>query len=550
MHGLLRASLMTLALAIVVGLCADSTPADTSPGQPSKGQPSASKGKAGLLEPGSKLPVTALASHIDKLINEHLKAEKADPSPRADDSEFLRRVYLDLTGHIPSGEQAREFIDNKDASKRAKLIDTLLASKDFGRHQADIWQSLLLPHDSEAARLRVYFPNMTRWLQESFNDNKPWNEMVRELLTATGPVDKPGPAVYYLARGSVDKVTDNFSKLFLGVQLQCAQCHNHPFTDWKQEEYWGMAAFFLKVKPDGNPKAAAKNGAVIKIVESKQMEPNRKRLPVSAKILPPKFLQGEKANLSDRDLYRPALADWATRPNNPFLARALVNRVWAQLFGRGFVAPVDDMHDGNTPSHPELLADLSAQFVAHDFNVKHLFRAICNSEAYQRSSKPAGNNKDFGPDRFARMAVKVLSPEQLYDSLGEVLGKPENRPMGKAGGMAGRRPLAPRDQFVASYGLEDSADPTEYQAGIPQVLRLMNSAAFNDTGAVARITRNSKDPGEVIERLYLATLARRPTSEERARVQAHLAKQLAEPAKGHADLLWALMNSSEFSLNR
>jgi hypothetical protein len=545
---------MTLALAVVVGLWADTMPAET-PAKPAKKKVReagpANKGKpAGTLTDGAKLAAGPLAEHIDRLINARLKDEKADASPRTNDSEFLRRVYLDLTGHIPTAEQAAAFLDSKDPGKRARLIDDLLAGKDFGRHQADLWQSLLLPRDSDAARLRQYFPNMTQWLENGFNDNKPWNQVVKELLTATGPIDKPGPAVYYVAQSSVDKVTDNFTKLFLGVQLQCAQCHNHPFTEWKQEEYWGMAAFFMKVRPDGNPRAAAKNGNTINIVEAKQAANNRRRLPESAKILPPKFLQGAKANVSGTDLYRPALADWATSPQNPFLARAYVNRVWTQLFGRGFVTPVDDMHDGNPPSHPDLLADLANQFVAHDFDVKFLFRAICNSETYQRSSKPTGNNKDFGPEMFARMSVKVLSPEQLYDSLTEVLGKPDRAVGRAAGGMGRRGPGNPRDQFVASFGLDDSADPIEYQAGIPQVLRLMNSAPFNNASAVTRLTKNSKDVKEITEKLYLATLARRPTEAEMVRVNSYLGGHKDEPGKAYADLLWALINCSEFSLNR
>jgi len=536
-------------LGLVAALGSGPVPADTPPprGEGSKG-PLASSESRGSGQ--ARLDALALAQHIDKLIGQKLKAEKVELSPRTDDAEFLRRVYLDITGHIPTAEQAQAFLDSKESDKRARLIDQLLSSKDFGKHQADVWQSLMLPRDSEAIRLRQYFPNLIQWLEEGFNDNKSWDKMVRELLTATGPVDKTGPSVYYVANMSVDKVTDNFTKLFLGVQLQCAQCHNHPFTDWKQTEYWGMAAFFMKVRPDGNPRAAAKNGTALNIVEVKNIVRDKRRLPESAKILPPKYLQGAQAKLGDRDLYRPALADWATSPGNPFLARAMVNRTWSQFFGRGFVNPVDDMHEGNLSTHPELLQDLTSQFVASGFDVKYLIRAICNSDAYQRTSKPTGNNGDAAPELFARMAVKVMTPEQLFDSLTQVVGSPGARgqAQGKAAGAA-RRAGNPREQFVAFFRVDDGASPVEYQAGIPQVLRLMNAQLFNNPAAVQKLTRDSRNPKESAEKLYLATLSRRPTPQEVARVTEYLQKHNDEPRQGLADVLWVLLNSSEFALN-
>jgi hypothetical protein len=238
-----------------------------------------------------------------------------------------------------------------------------------------------------------------------------------------------------------------------------------------------------------------------------------------------------------------------TSPNNPFFARAVVNRTWGQLFGRGIVNPIDDMHEGNAPSHPELLADLSKQLAANDFDLKYLYRAICNSATYQRTSKPAGNNGEAPPELFARMPVKVLSPEQQFDSLTQVMGVGRGPGPGRAfGGPARFGPVTPRQVFINFFAVEEGADPTEYQAGIPQVLRLMNAPQFNNGGAAAQLTRGTSDWKQSTEKLYLATLSRRPTEAELSRVDAYLRKA-GDQRQGLSDVLWALINCSEFAVN-
>ena len=554
MHGLMSARLLGgLVLATLIVLAAgDDALAD----KPDYTKPDATKKPPvvqGTLPRGQKLTADQLAAHIDKLIAVRLKAEKADASPRASDEEFLRRASLDITGKIPTADRAAAFLDSKESNKRTKLIDELLDSKDYGRHMADVWQALLLPRNSDNRRLMQYYPHLVKWLDEKFNANAPWDKMANDILTATGAVEKNGPVVYWLANPTADVVTDNVGKLFLGVQLQCAQCHNHPFTEWKQAEYWGMAAFFMKVRPEGNPKAAAKNGESIRISESNAKRGKRNMLPESAKILPPKFLGGVQAKVGATAPLRPVLAGWLTSPQNPFFAKAMVNRVWAQMFGRGLVNPVDDIHDHNPASHPDLLADLTGQFVASGFDVKHLIRAICNSETYQRSSKPSGNNGDAGPELFARMAMRPLSPEQIYDALTQLMGAQGERrgPMRKGPVPPVNRGVGgPREAFVAFFSAEEGADPTDYHTGIPQVLRLMNAPQFNNGSALAPLVRSGKAPGEVVERLYLTVLARRPTREETDRVRAYFDKNRGEARQALAGVLWALMNSSEFAMNR
>ncbi len=511
------------------------------------------QGKSRLATAATKAKGTAtslgngdLSSIIDHYINERLRTEKVDVSPRADDATFLRRAYLDITGRIPTAEKAAAFLENHDPAKRARLIDELLASKEFGTHQADIWQALLLPRNSDNRRLQ--FAPMIKWLEENFNANKPWDQMVQEILTATGDQEKNPAVTYYLANATVDKMTDSVTKLFLGVQLQCAQCHNHPFTEWKQAEYWGMAAFFMKTQISP-PRPNAKNANPPGVAEVPAPRRGKNALPESARILPAKFLSGEEPKIESRAPLRPVLADWVTKADNPYFSKAMVNRVWAQFFGRGLVNPVDDMHEGNPASHPELLDEMARQFAANGFEVKALIRAICNSQAYQRSSKPFGNNADASPALVSHMSIKVLSPEQLYDSLVQALGAPGQPNGGRRGNPMPRAPAGnQRAAFVAFFGIEDGADPTEYQAGIPQALRLMNSPQLNNSAKFNQFLKGDRKPREVIEHLYLMTLSRRPTPAEFERLTTFVHKH-KEPRPAYNDILWALLNSSEFTMN-
>ena len=240
---------------ILASILADESAVEAAPKADAKkaGRPDATKlaPAAGLLPADCKLTAEQLARHIDKLIEQKVATEKVGLSPTTDDAEFLRRVYLDLTGKIPSADKTVAFLDSKEANKRATLIDQLLESKDYGKHMADVWQALLLTRSVDTRRFLQYYPNVEKWLEEQFNSNAGWDKITRGILTASGPVDKTGPVAYYLANATADKMTDNATRMFLGVQLQCAQCHNHPFTEWKQNEYWQMAAFFTKVRPRG-----------------------------------------------------------------------------------------------------------------------------------------------------------------------------------------------------------------------------------------------------------------------------------------------------------
>jgi hypothetical protein len=497
----------------------------------------------GLAWAGTDDPVT-LARAIDEEIGKRLAEEKVPVSPRSDDAEFVRRVYLDLTGVIPTAAKAVEFIDRKDPAKRAQLIDELLASPAFGRHMADIWDKVLFQRVTDNRAIKI--DPLTDWLQERFNAGMGWDRMVRELITATGTQEENGAATYFLAALTADKMVDSVSRAFMGIKIECTQCHNHPFTGWKQADYWGMAAFFMKVRIQGNPRNANRGGTP-GVVESDRGR--QRNLPDSAKVLPPKFFQGQQPATSAAEPLRPVLAQWLTSPANPFFSRAFANRVWGQLFGGGIINPIDDMHEERIASHPALLALLAKRFAAGGFDVKSLFRGICRSDAYQRTSRPAaGNESDHL--LFSHMNIKVLTPEQLFDSLVAVLGEPGGRGAARRPAQnAGRGPATPRDQFIAFFDPGEGSRATDYQDGIPQALRLMNGPflARNSLTVAREITRGLPQP-QAMSRLYLTVLSRRPTAEESARLTAYAARAESRES-AYGDVLWALLNSSEFTLN-
>ena len=487
----------------------------------------------------------AFAKMIDRQINATLTAEGITPSPICTDEEFVRRAYLDLTGVIPTADAAEKFLADASPNKRAELIDELLADPNYGRRLADQWVPKLFPKDSNN-RFVLKEP-LADWLKGEFNKNTRWDEFVYELVTATGTVEDKPAVTYYLANRSVDKITDTVTQHFLGVQLQCAQCHNHPFTGWKQEEYWAMATFFSRVSPD-RPKNKNQGGDNSKIGVTETAGKTRQKdfFPEAAMDVSAKFLGGDTPKLDPAHSYRGVLAGWMVQGDNPYFARAMVNRTWARLFGRGFVNPVDDMHPDNPPSHPELLDEMSAAFAGSGFDLKHLTRAICLTDAYQRSAiATAGNEDDVY--YFSHMAMKVMTPEQLHDSLFQVLGQ-DNDP--KAKKQQKNRGGNSRDRFVEFFlAGNDEANPTEYEAGIPQALRMMNSRYAGNPGVARKIAGNAKSPAESVEKLFLASLSRRPTEAETARMTEYIG-QSENSATGYADVLWVLLNTSEFTLVR
>jgi hypothetical protein len=483
-----------------------------------------------------------LAVLIDGHIEARLKAERLPAAEPSDDFEFLRRVYLDLHGVVPTAEQATRFVANTRPDRRIRLVDALLADSRYGEHLGDIWQGYLVSPLADDRRVRA--DRLRKWLAERFN-TKSWDRITDELLTATGKLDE-NPAVLYLTEGrlprTIPDLTDLTSRYFLGVRLSCAQCHDHPFVPWKQQDFWGMAAFFTQVQTPGKPKLMYQVG--IKDYPELTLDSLKKEgVPDGFLSRPPTFLGSDSTVIDKATTNRAALSAWLTSPQNPYFARAMVNRTWWRLFGRGLVNPVDDMHAANAPSHPELLDLLARRFAESGFDHKFLTRAIASTRAYQRTSRP-GDAPDKQAALFGRMSVKVLTGGQLYDSLVAILGPPARKP-------GGGTQADTRAEFAQFFSDDGDPAPTAYRRGIPHLLRQMNSDQFaggNLSALTAGFAKSGRSADEVAGDLFLAILARRPTADEQKLFLAH-ANRSESLGTAARELAWALLMTSEFSLN-
>lgn len=485
-----------------------------------------------------------LARLIDQQVDARLKSEGVRVAESADDAEFVRRIHLDLHGVVPTLEQTKRFLADTAQDKRARLVDALLADARYGQYLADLWQGYLISPLADDQNKRA--ERFGRWLAEQFNTRR-WDQIATDLLTATGKMED-NPAVSYLIEGrlprAVPDLTDLTSRYLLGVRLNCAQCHDHPFVNWKQEEFWGMAAFFTQIQTPKRAKQVYEKGVVddpsLTLANLKDAGALDGFMP-----RPPTFLGG-KALPSDAKAtpHRVVLAQWLTAPGNPWFARAMVNRTWWRLMGRAIVQPVDDMHEGNAPSHPELLNLLARSFVESGFDLKFLTRAIVLSRAYQRTSQ-TGESADLQAALFGRMAIKVLSAGQLHDSLETIAGS-----AAKVTGIDARQ--GTRWEFTQFFGDSGDPEPTAYRRGIPHLLRQMNSGQFagrNLNDLVTRLNSSAERPvEEVAADLFLTILSRRPTADELRRTKAHL-ERAGTAAAGLSELAWVLLMTSEFSLN-
>lgn len=483
-----------------------------------------------------------LTELIDRQIENRLKQEGLLPAAEADDSEFLRRVHLDLHGVIPSADQASQYLSDTRPDKRERLIDSLLSHSRYGEYLADSWQGYLISPLSDDRWARA--DRFRRFLADRFN-TRTWDKITVELLTATGKVEE-NPAISYLIEGrlprTVPDLTDLTSRYFLGIRLSCAQCHDHPFVDLKQREFWGMAAFFTQIQTPGKAKliyqVGVRDDPAITLDSLKEVNPD------GFMSRPPEFPGGVKAEFGKQTTNRAALAKWMTSPGNPYFARAAVNRTWWQLFGRGVVNPVDDMHASNLPSHPELLDLLSRKFIEHGFDLKFLTRAIVSSRAYRRTSRP-GDTMEKQAALFGRMSVKILSAGQLYDSLVGIFGPPGRDSEGDP-----RR--GARAEFIQFFADDGSPDPTAYRRGIPHVLRQMNSGQFGGRAMAAladRMVGQGRPVDDVAGDLFMTILSRKPREMELNLFRDHVSK-VGAVGLAVRETAWALVMTSEFSLNR
>ncbi len=530
----------------------------------------------GITLPAAGADEPPLRSTIDTEIARVWQREKVAPPPLCDDATFLRRVWLDLCGIIPTADEARAFLDDASPTKRAELVDRLLADPRYAVHQADEWDMLLFgrnPPGYEAPNREGF----KRWLQSAFAANTRYDELVRALLKAEGNTVEQGATMYLV---QYDRHPEDaamaVSQTFLGVQLQCARCHDHPYESWTQRDFYGMAAFFarLQMVKAGKLKLDDKDLEKVYLAElntgdvkftgpAKDSKPGQKGEPVG-----PKFLLGDP--LAEPDLSaefkdekrapdgqapqppkfsrKDKLAEWVTAPANPYFARAVVNRVWAQYLGRGLVHPVDNMSASNPPSHPELLAILAEQFVAHQFDLKWLTRELVNSRTYQAAS--TGPVSDARPRWFERARSRPLSAEELLESW---------RVATNFDAIAQRKPNEHKGRFygltfdyVRRYFGEPTSGVGDFQGGLHEHLYLNNGElgrllSSEKDGLVDRLV-NSSDPWEArVEHLFLAALSRRPSGEE----QAQFVEFCSVPEKQQVQervqqAIWVLLTCSEF----
>lgn len=488
-----------------------------------------------------------MTARIDALTAQAWKAAGVEPVRPARDAEFLRRAYLDLTGVTPSVGEVRAFLAAKSPD-RAALIRKLVEKPNHAQHLANIWRDVMLPRNSNAVRFGQD-RSFTNWLQGHFADNTPYDEMVRELLTTTGRVNQSGPVLYYTALElKPEELAASTSRIFLGVQIQCAQCHDHPFDHWKQKDFWGYAAFFSQLRRSTNRQQTVQFEVV-------DIETGDVKLPETDTVVPPSFL-GAPMGDDVTGTRRQVLSAWLTSKDNPYFARATVNRVWALMFGYGLVNPVDDFGEHNEPSHPELLNELAADFSGHGFDMQRLFRVLANTRAYQLSSEWS-STAEVDPRLLSRMPVKSLTAEQIYDCLKMATGIRQTATAGRTNITFNGR-LDPRKAAFLAKFEAPAQGLTEFQSGIPQALTMMNGAMIADSTDVTKsdlliavIDSPFMSNPQRVETLFLATLSRMPRDDEQAKFVRYVESggRNKDSNKALADVFWALLNSSEFILN-
>jgi hypothetical protein len=488
-------------------------------------------------------------NRVDELAVEKWKKLGLKPSPLSDDATFIRRVTLDLCGRLPAPAETRAFLDDKSTEKRGKLIDKLLDSPDYSAYFAMKWGSIL--RNSNLAGADQAAVAFHQWLKDMIARNRPYDEFVRGIVAAAGEW-QDAPAVNWLWQNRDDQlhmVTADVAQVFLGTRLQCAKCHHHPFERWGQADYYGLAGFFTRLgrKSFGQPPPYYASATPT----------TGEKDPLTGKTPEPKYLDGAVAKFSPDEDPRHALMDWMTKPENPFFAKALVNRLWGHFLGRGLVSEVDDLRETNPPSNPELLDLLARDFVQHKYDVKHVIRTVLNSRVYQLSAEPTEDNK-HDKQNYARYYARRLPAEVFLDAL--------NASCGSRGGFNGvssnaRAVDLPHEGF-GSYFLDTFDRPKRVTvcecerssgATLGQVLLLANSEEIESkiadgNGRIAKFFKDKKPAQEMIEELYLVTYSRLPNKAELKRTREYVEKA-DNKQKAVEDVLWALLNSREFMFN-
>jgi hypothetical protein len=501
-------------------------------------------------EPLADIPEFEPSNYVDEHALARWKKLGLRPSPIADDSTFLRRVTIDVCGRLPTAEEARAFLADQATNKRAKLIDRLLESPDYPAYFAMRWGSILRNSNLAGSTQAAYA--FHDWLKNQIAQNRPYDEFVRGIVAAAGEWrDAPAINWYWQMRDDqLHQVTADTAQVFLGVRLQCAKCHHHPYERWGQDDYYGLAGFFTRLgrKSFGEPPPYYAAASVT----------TGEKNPRSGKVPEPKYLDGPVAKFTSEEDPRHALVDWMAKPDNPFFARTLVNRLWGHFLGRGLTHEVDDLRDSNPPSNPELLDALAKDFIAHKFDVKHMIRVILNSRVYQLSSDPIEANKK-DRQNYARFYARRLIAEVFFDAVNQVTGAKASF----SGVPAEARAVDLPHEGFGSYFLDTFDRPRRVSgcecerspaATLAQVLLLANSDEVeqkirNENGLVRKLIKAKKTDTEIVEELYLTAFARKPTPAELEKSLAYVQRQPGRQ-EGLEDVLWVILNSKEFMFNR
>jgi hypothetical protein len=524
-----------------------------------------------LAEPNAALT----AKQVDQLIAEEVFNEDTDLAPRVDDATFLRRAWLDIVGDIPTPEHVTAFLLDPDPDKRERVVRELLDNPQYGQNWARYWRDVILLRRLEDRAAIVANPLVVA-LTEKFNENESWGKIAAEFITATGDVKENGATAIQMAQdGRTEETAAEMSRIFLGIQIQCCQCHDHPYDSWKREQFHEFAAFFPRIavrplvtptrrsfevvaddgpdRPRRNPNAEGRRG------QAEHYMPDLDDPSAPGTRMQPKFfLSSAKLQFGTPDAERRrAVARWMTK--NPWFATAFVNRMWAELVGEGFYEPIDDIGPERTPSAPKAVDLLSRHFAESGYDVKWLVQAICATEAYQRESRP---RRDVDGNPFVANVAQPLRSDQLYNALltaadAEELEQAPNRRRRRPQMMGGYgRAQTVRTQFETAFGY-DPSDPREtVTSSIPQALAMMNGVRINlAVRAIGRETVLGRLLDEIpenkplVEELYLRTLSREPTKEE-MKTAIEFVRSTRNRQAAFEDLFWALLNSSEFSHRR
>lgn len=491
-------------------------------------------------------PQVSEKNFIDQHVHAKLKKLNILPSDVCDDAEFLRRVYLDVIGTLPTPAEARRFLKDPAPDRRAKLVDELLERPEYADYWALKWSDVLRVDRQALGHKRAFA--YYKWIHASLERNKPFDQFVRELITAEGPLDQVGPANFFKVAPKPGEAASTLSQVFLGVRIACAECHHHPFDRWSQTDYFGMQAFFTPVAV----KSVNKQDFVQAAGDPLTKHPRTGEIVHAHALgmpLPDKSPPGDR---------RLALAEWLTSGKNPWFARNLVNRLWAHFLGRGLVEPVDDFRDTNPPSNPELLDALARHAVEAKFDLKKIMRTITASRTYQLSSKPNVTN-DKDEQNYSRALFRRLDAEVLLDMVSQTTGIPENF----HGMPSGYRAIQLWDSKVNHYFLKVFGRPVratacecERNAGpsVSQVLHLLNAPEIHaklghEGGAIARLERAFKDDAALVDELYLTFYSRLPDARERSVALEFLRRPAVPRRQAVEDLAWSLLNSLEFVFN-